>query len=53
MSTNNARFMLAVPEDILKQSEALKRELFYNKPYAEMYRQLIQLGLDTLQNDME
>lgn len=48
MATVNARFMLTVPNDMAKRAEILKRNDYYDKPYAEMYRQLIQLGMDTL-----
>lgn len=40
--------MLTVSDDIAKQAEVLKKEVYFDKPYAEMYRQLIQLGMDTL-----
>ena len=39
------RFTLSVPEDIATQVEELKRERFYDKPYAEIYRYLIELGI--------
>ena len=41
--------MLTVPVDMAEKAEALKKNLFYDKPYAEMYRQLIQLGMDEIQ----
>lgn len=44
-----ARFMLTVPVDMAEKAEELKKNLFYDKPYAEMYRQLIQLGMDEIQ----
>ncbi len=49
MSTANTRFMLTVPDDMAKRAEVLKKEYYYDKPYAEMYRQLIRLGMDTLE----
>lgn len=51
MATTNARFMLTVPDDMAKRAEALKKNIYYDRPYAEMYRQLIQLGMDTLKAD--
>ena len=49
MANIAARFMLTVPVDMAEKAEALKKNLFYDKPYAEMYRQLIQLGMDEIQ----
>lgn len=43
------RFVLTVPVDMAARAEVLKKTLFFDKPYAEMYRQLIQLGMDKLQ----
>ena len=39
------RFTLTVPEEMAKETEKLKKEKFYDKSYAEMYRNLIELGL--------
>ena len=32
-----------------KRAETLKKDMFYDKPYSEMYRQLILLGMEKLQ----
>lgn len=48
MATTNTRFMLTVSDDIAKQAEIFKREIYFDKPYAEMYRQLIRLGMEAL-----
>lgn len=48
MEVTNTRLMLNIPLDLAKRAEVLKKDIFYNKPYAEMYRQLIQLGMQTL-----
>lgn len=53
MPTSNSRFTLTVPDDMAKRAEALKRIEYYDKPYAEMYRQLIQLGMDTMESAKE
>ncbi len=50
MSKDNTRFVLTLPHDLAEQTQMLKKEFFYDKPYAEMYRQLIQLGLKNLHN---
>ena len=31
----------------------VKRELFYDRPYSEMYRQLIRMGLDVMKAQKE
>ncbi len=49
MANAATRFMLTVPVDMAEKAEVLKKNLFYDKPYAEMYRQLIQLGMDEIQ----
>lgn len=41
--------MLTVPIDMANRAETLKKDIFYDKPYAEMYRQLIQLGMKELE----
>lgn len=51
MNEKTIRFMLTVPSDMAKRAEELKKDIFYNKPYAEMYRQLIQIGMDKLQEN--
>jgi len=47
------RFMLTVPDDMAKRAEALKKDTYYDKPYAEMYRRLIQIGMDILKEEKE
>ncbi len=49
MANVATRFMLTVPVDMAEKAEALKKNLFCDKPYAEMYRQLIRLGMDEIQ----
>ena len=51
MINKTIRFMLTVPKDMAQRAETLKKDIFYNKPYAEMYRQLIQIGMDELQKE--
>lgn len=43
------RFSLTVPEEIAKETEKLKKERFYDKSYAEMYRNLIEIGLKEME----
>ncbi|MCI8810088.1 MAG: hypothetical protein HFF84_08160 [Oscillibacter sp.] len=53
MPAKNKRFMLTVPDDIEVDVAQIKRDLFYDKPYSEMYRQLIRIGLDSLKATKE
>lgn len=48
MTTKNRRFTLNMPDDIEADAAEIKHHLFYDKPYSEMYRQLIRMGLDSL-----
>ena len=43
--------MRTVPTEIAQRAENLKRDMFYDKPYAEMYRQLIQIGIENSQKN--
>ncbi len=49
MANAAIRFTLTVPVDMARKAEELKKDLFYDKPYSEMYRYLIQLGMDEIQ----
>lgn len=49
MTEKTTRFMLTVPPEMAQRAENLKRDVFYDKPYAEMYRQLIQIGIEKMQ----
>ena len=47
------RLTLTVPEEMAEAAEKLKNEVFYNKSYAEIYRELIKIGLKELEKKME
>lgn len=49
MEKKKLRFSLTVPEEIAKETEKLKKERFYDKSYAEMYRNLIEIGLKEME----
>ena len=51
MPTQNKRFMLSVPSDVETDAAEVKRRLFYDKPYSEMYRYLIRKGLDAIKTE--
>ena len=49
MANTTTRFMLTVPADMAEKAETLKKNLINDKPYAEMYRYLILLGMNEIQ----
>ena len=51
MTVKSARMVLSVSEDIVKHAEALKKGIYFDKSYAEMYRQLIRLGIETYKKE--
>lgn len=51
MAAKSKRAMVSVPEEWEPEISRVKQSVFYNETKAEMYRQLIRLGLDTLHRD--
>lgn len=49
MKAENKRIMITIPPDLEVEIQSLKKEKFYDKPYAEMYRQIIRTGLECVQ----
>ena len=47
------RLTLTVPEDMAEAAEKLKNEIFYNKSYAEIYRELIKIGLKEISKEKD
>lgn len=47
------RIMISVPADIEQEIEQLKETRFYDKPYAEVYRTLLRMGLEKLAEEGE
>jgi hypothetical protein len=50
MPTDMKRFMLYITPDIEAGADDLKRRVFYDKPYSELYRFLLTLGLEEVNN---
>ncbi len=48
MSTNMTRLMVSIPQDVKNEIDTLKQKEYYDKPYAELYRQIIRLGLEKM-----
>lgn len=53
MAGKTTRLMITIPAEMIQRAEALKQDAFYDKSYAEMYRQLIQLGMNKIQEKEE
>ncbi len=51
MAAKKKRFMVTIPSDIAIDVADVKQSLFHDKPYSEMYRELIRAGLDTLKRE--
>lgn len=49
MKAENKRIMITIPPDLAEEIQSLKKEKFYDKSYAEMYRQIIRTGLECVQ----
>ncbi|MPN22543.1 hypothetical protein SDC9_169926 [bioreactor metagenome] len=50
MATDMKRIMLSLPKDLEAEVDEIKRGKFYGQSYAEMYRQLISLGIAQIKN---
>lgn len=48
MATNMRRFTISVPDDVDRELDALKKELYYRNTQTEMIRDLIIRGLKDL-----
>lgn len=51
MSTKLKRFSISVPEEMEKRLDTIKQERYYKKNQTEMIRDLIDLGLKSLENE--
>lgn len=45
-----ARFSLTITPELAEECDEFKRTMYYNKPYSEMYRDLIRIGIQTLRD---
>ena len=48
MANTMGRLMVSIPIEMKSEIDAIKQREFYDKPYAELYRQIIRLGLDKM-----
>lgn len=51
MATNMNRIMISVPTDIEAEIERLKKTTYYDRPYSEIYRDLIRLGIEKMNEE--
>lgn len=42
---------MTITDAMLERSRKLKKEVFYDRPYSEMYRELITLGLESMEGE--
>lgn len=42
------RLMVSIPAEVKNELDTIKRQQFYDKPYAELYRYIIHLGLEKM-----
>jgi len=50
MATDMKRFTLTVTPEIEQGVEELKQRYFYNKPYSELYRHIINAGVSAIKS---
>lgn len=48
MATDMKRVMVSITPEIEQRLDAVKKEKFYNKPYADVYRYILSLGLEEI-----
>lgn len=53
MANTMERLMVSIPAEVKSEIDAVKQRKFYDKPYAELYRQIIRLGLDKMKEVAE
>ena len=45
--------MVSIPTEVKSEIDAVKQQDFYDKPYAELYRHIIRLGLTKMRETAE
>lgn len=45
MAKTMERLMVSIPTDVKSEIDVVKQQDFYDKPYAELYRHIIRMGL--------
>jgi len=51
MATNMNRIMISVPKDIEEETQQLKKTTYFDRPYSEIYRDLIRLGMEKMNEE--
>lgn len=45
MAKTMERLMVSIPTEVKREIDVVKQQDFYDKPYAELYRHIIRMGL--------
>lgn len=51
MEKKMTRIMVSVSPEVRDEIDTLKKNDFYDKPYAELYRKIIRMGLDKMKEE--
>lgn len=51
MGDKKVRLTVSIPQEIKCEIDLAKKNEFYDKPYSELYRQIIRLGLEKMNED--
>ncbi len=51
--TDMKRFMVAMDNDLAERIEGLKKNVFYNRSYAELIREVLRAGLEVFEQKGE
>lgn len=51
--TAQKRFMLTLPDDIADTLKDLKKNFYFDKPHSALYRDLIRLGVQKMEEDLK
>jgi metal-responsive CopG/Arc/MetJ family transcriptional regulator len=53
MAKTMERLMVSIPTEVKSEIDAVKQQDFYDKPYAELYRHIIRMGLTKMRETAE
>ena len=51
--TKQRRFTISITPDLEEKIEAVRKEKYQQMPYSEMIRELIRIGLNSLEKNLE
>lgn len=53
MANGMERLMVSIPTEVKSEIDIVKQQEFYDKPYAELYRHIIRLGLTKMRETVK